>query len=146
MTPIAQHKGAFKMDASSTATAVTDYSTHVVGIVPKPKKNVGGHHTIGNDWEQQTEGGKSLELEIKVRVDKTTSSLYYILSDWMMVGTGARTCEIYTPDTSVGSLKISGEFYIVNPDKLADIQGGKGDAQIASFTLRGDSTIVLATA
>jgi hypothetical protein len=140
MTGIAQHKGIIKMDVTGTATVTTDVSAAGTGFSVKPSKSIGKHFTLGADWQQITEGGLGLTVSIMCEISKTITSLYYYLLLWSTAAAAGanRTMEFDTPDAQTGSLTITGEFYIEAADNLMNVAAGKGDAQIATFTVHSD--------
>jgi hypothetical protein len=142
---IGKYKGAFKVDASGAATATTDYSADIIDLQLPYTKNVGSHFTIASQWRQSTEGGMQFEMTATVRYSNTASSAYQIFTAWAIAG-GARTIEAYTPDSTTGSGKISGEFICVGPDNGMDISGGSGDVQSMKFKFQSDSTVTVAIA
>lgn len=146
MTPIAMHQAVVQIDATVDATALTNISTGVVGVTLNINRNVGSHHTIGNDWAQRTVGGKDGSGTIRIRVEKETSTAYdYLVNSVMDDDEGdRRTLEIYTPDTSSGSLKYSGEAVFGNVSNAVNAQGGSGEAQIADVPFSFDGTVTLA--
>lgn len=146
MSNIAQHKGLVKADISSTATVTTDVSAGVVGFTVKPTKSIGKHFVLSSDWQKITEGGKSIAITLKTEIDTSAAHIYKYMYDWLMTGSGARTFDFYAPDASTGSLYLNGEFYLQQPDNLMMVEGGKGDAQVASWTLESHGTVTLAAA
>lgn len=146
MAAIAQHQGVIKFDATAGATAVTDISEGCVGFTSSLTKNRGGHFTIANDWEQQTVGGRRITGAIRARVDKTSNSTYDTLLDFMMVSdeSDRRTLELYTPDATTGSIKVSGECVLEAGNNILNVVGGSGEAQIADFNYVFDGTVTIA--
>lgn len=146
MANIAQHTGVVKMDTASSSTATTDVSSGVTGFTIKPTKNLGKHHTLSSDWQKVTEGGKSIQVTLKTEIDTSASHIYAYLYAWFMTGDGARTFDFYSPTSATGSLYLTGEFYLQQPDQLMMTDAGKGDAQVATWTLESSGTITLAAA
>lgn len=147
MATVAQHAGVFRMDISASATTVTDISSGITAVrASGPTKNVGTHHTIGSAWQQTTEGGLLMSLQVTARVDTTATTAYGYLSDWLFNGSGSRTVNWFFPDATTGSIQISGEFTNAGADAIGTNTGGSGDAQTSTFTLQANGTITKAAA
>lgn len=146
MAGIAMHQASVSVDATVGATALTDISAGVVGVTLNINRNVGTHHTIGNDWAQRTVGGKDGNGTIRVRVEKETATAYDYLVNSVMDDDedDRRTLEIYTPDTTSGSLKYSGEAVFGNVTNAVNATGGSGEAQVADVPFSFDGTVTLA--
>jgi hypothetical protein len=146
MTPIAMHNGVIKFDVTNGATAVTDISSGCIGFSCSLTKNRGGHFTLSNDWEQQTIGGRRANGTIRARVEKESSTTYDYLLDFVMVAdeSDRRTLELYSPDATTGSIKVSGEAVIEAANNILNVQGGSGEAQVADFNFVFDGTVAIA--
>lgn len=146
MSAIAMHNVIVKLDATVGATALTDITEGVLQATLNVTKNVGGHHTLGNDWQQQTVGGKIASGTIRARVDKTTATAYDYLSTAVITDAEGdrRSVEFYTPDASAGSLKYSGEIVFSTMNNAVNGQGGSGDAQVTDFNFAIDGTLTKA--
>ena len=147
MSNVAQHQGVVKMDIASSSTATTDVSSGVVGFSLPLTKSIGKHFVLSSEWQKITEGGKSIAAKLKTEIDTSVSHIFSYLSNWAMsANSGSRTFDFYTPSSSTGSLYITGEWYIEAPDNLMIVEAGKGDAQIATWTLHSHGTISIAAA
>lgn len=144
MATAAKYKGVFKADATGSATVTTDYSSGVIDFSIAFTKNTGQHFTVGSLYQQSTEGGMGLEVTANVRFDTTSTTAYQVFMAWAIAG-GARTLQLYTPDSTTGSMSVSGEFICAGPDNVLDVSGGSGDIHSVSFKFQSDSTFTVAT-
>lgn len=136
------HEAAVEMDATVGATAVTNISSGVVGAVLNPSKNVGAHFTLGNRFEQQTDGGFIHGGTIRARNDESATSAWAYLYDAFEDDAGdRRTLNLYFPDTSAGSIKWTGEAVIVSANNAVNGSAGSGDAMITDFAFKYDGTV-----
>lgn len=146
MAAISMNKAVVKVDVASSSTVTTDISAGITKVsIDGPTRQVGGHHTLSSDWQNQTVGGLDVGFTISCRVDKTAGQAFLVLYGWLADGT-ARTIQIYTPDTVTGSLLFSGEAVIQSCDTPVNAEAGSGNAQIATFKGRFDGTMTQATA
>lgn len=146
MAAISMHKAVVKVDVASSSTVTTDISAGITKVsIDGPTRQVGGHHTLSSDWQNQTVGGLDVGITISTRVDKTAGQAFIVLYDWLEEGT-ARTFQIYTPDTVTGSLLFSGEAVVASCDTPVNAEAGSGNPQIATFKLRVDGALTQATA
>lgn len=143
MAGIAMHQAVVKVDATVGATALTDISAGVIGCTLNINRNVGTHHTIGNDWAQRTVGGKDGSGTLRIRVEKETATAYdYLVTSVIEDGeSDRRTLEIYTPDATSNSLKFSGEAVFGNVSNAVNATGGSGDAQVCDIPFSFDGTV-----
>lgn len=144
MAAIAMQQGVFRFDVTSGASATTDVSSTTSGFTVGFKRNTGSHFVLSSSWRNMTYGGREVEVKVKTRVDNSTTSAYYYLSTWSMSSDTYRTVEAYSPDNTTGSLSITGEFGIAGPDNIFNTDAGKGDAQMATFTLLNNGTVTFA--
>lgn len=136
--PWAKHGAVVKMDATTSATAVTDYSSSVLSVTVTPGDEVGTHYTVDSRWPKRTRGGNDFQAEITVVAG---SALHQrVLSAWEDAE-AVSTFELYKPDSTSGSLKFSGEGMIQASGDAFAAEGGSGDVDEASFTILGHSTI-----
>lgn len=140
------HQAVVKLDVTVGATALTDISAGIIGVSLNVNRNVGTHHTIGNDWGQVTVGGKVGSGTIRVRVEAEEDTAYDVLSSSVINDdeSDRRTLEIYTPDAGSGSLKYSGEAVFGNISNAVNATGGSGDAQVADVAFNFDGTVTKA--
>ena len=141
---LAKYKGALKVDATSSATVTTDYSADVIDVQAPFTKNMGTHFTIGNIYQQSTEGGVGVSITVTVRVSTSAASAYQVWTAWALAG-GERTIQLYTPDSSTGSTLLSGEFLCAGANNIMDISGGSGDVHSVQFTFQSNNAFTVAT-
>lgn len=137
MTSLSKYKGVVKADATSTATVLTDYSSTIIDFQLPFTKNAGSHFVINSAWRVSTEGGMQMDATVTCEVSVSATSAYQVFKAWAEAG-GARTMEFYTPDTTTGSLKVTGEWICLGPDNSLDVAGGSGDAMVAKFKFQSD--------
>lgn len=141
--PWSKHSAVLKMDATEGATAVTDYSSSVLSLTGTPTHEVSEHYTVDSVWAKQTQGGQMLELDITVVAG---SALHQrVLTAWGTPESATCSFEVYKPDSTTGSLKLSGEAVIQADGDVFAPEGGSADVEEASFKLRSHSTVTYAT-
>ena len=80
-------------------------------------------YKYGSDYPSRFSLGRDVIISLVVVYSTTTDEGVDILKNWSFASTfAARTCEVYIPDNSTGSDKISGEFVL----EYARIAGGAG--------------------
>jgi len=144
MTSLSKYKGVVKADATSTATVLTDYSSTIIDFQLPFTKNAGSHFVINSAWRVSTEGGMQMDATVTCEVSASVASAYQVFKTWAEAG-GARTMEFYTPDSTTGSLKVTGEWICLGPDNSLDVAGGSGDAMVAKFKFQSDGAQVSST-
>ena len=147
MATVSQHQAKVLMDVTAGATALTDISSGVTAVSFAPTKNIGVHHTFGNEWQQATVGGITTSFSISARVDTTAATAYAYLSTAVTeaAGTASRTFEIYSPSNSTGNIKWAGEGYVSGGDNI-NATAGSGEAMVATFAVITDGTWVKSAA
>ena len=101
-------------------------------------------YKFGSDYPSRFSLGRDVIISLVVVYSTTTDEGADILKNWSFASTfAARTCEIYIPDTSVGSDQISGEFVL----EYARIAGsaGSGDPLLVRAQIAAHGEITLAT-
>ena len=141
---IISHGGVFKMD--NAAGSLTDYSDDVQDCTADIKvKRGNGYHVASTEWEQQVISDdlpKAATASVKFVDTEGATDLGGALRAWHMNATdAARTIEVYDPDATAGSKKISGEFVLVNPGVMIQKSAGSGNARTASASFKGHGTI-----
>lgn len=139
MAAIALHDGVVKLDDAGGTPR--DISSTTLGVTINVEKNVGGHHTIGNDWEAQTEGGKRWTADLEVIESTGSNEGHELLRAWMISGTGSRTLTVDSPDSSNGSLRFTGEVTLSGISPITQKTGGSGDVARARASLVGNGAL-----
>lgn len=140
------HAGVIKID--NAAGALTDYSGDVERATGTISEVSGGGYFVANStWQQQTSetnAPKSWSVSITAVDSEGATELGGMVRAWLMGTRNHRTVELYQPDESAGSHKMSGEAKLVNPGSFVDITAGSGNPVRKSIQLAGHSTCTYA--
>lgn len=148
MSGYAQHNGYFSLD--NAAGSPTDYSSEVIEASLNIKPMTGEHHTLNSRGGQQTVGGYSGDLSLKIKLGITATALVSVLNTWMLSSTlpvysTSKSFILSVPDNATaGSHRYSGEVIGVDMGAVAMASGGKGDVQSQDVKFKTDGTITYA--
>jgi hypothetical protein len=134
---VAKGAGVFKMDltngAVSTAvlTGVTNFKLDGM------EKKTGVYHTLDFVDAQRTIGGREPKVMVTVIKSTAVGAGYLVLATMAMAGalSDKRTVEMFQPDESTGSEKVSGEFFCAGTPTLIDVEAGKEEVGKIDFPL-----------
>lgn len=127
MATIVLHPGVVTLDDSGGVPRII--SNQVTDVQINTEKNIGSFHVLGNDWEQQSQGGKRATADVEFIETQPTNEAHQLFRDWLISGlaTVTRTLTVDAPDSLTGSMRYSGETVIVNINPLHKGTGGAGD-------------------
>lgn len=140
--PFASHLATLKLDPTPSATALTDYSSHVLKVSGKPTDEVKEYYTTDSKHAKQLRGGDMWELSVET---PAYSTLHQRALTAMSDSEAPCTGEVYIPDDSTGSMKLTGEWMIQNDGDAFGAEGGKADVNKASFKLKSHGAITVST-
>jgi len=128
-------------------SSLTDYTNNIISAKLNIENTVGSYNTLGEEWEKNTEGNRRWTVELEMEPTDGASGTVDLVNDWMVPASGkpgTRAFEAYIPDENSGSFKYSGNVSLnsVNPVNAA---GGSGDPATLTPSLKGDSTLTIAT-
>lgn len=134
----AWHDGVIYVDnAGGTPTEISATTTL---FRLRGDRAIGTWTPVNGDWNNATEGGRNGQIDVTVAFDRDSASGYSLLRDWFFAG-GARTVELYKPDTGVGSQKYSCEARIGTMDPLIASEGGNAELLTVNVTLTVDGPV-----
>lgn len=148
MSGYAQHNAFFSLD--NAAGTPTDYSSSIIEFNVSVKPNLGEHFTFGSRGGQQTVGGYSGDLSIKVKADITATALVSILNTWglsptlSVYGASKSFVASYPDNVTAGSHRVSGEVLPNDFGNLVMGKAGAGDVQAQDFKFKTDGTVTYA--
>lgn len=148
MSGIPLHNGYFSLD--NAGGTPTDYSAEVMSFDVKVKPNVGGHFVLGTRGEQQSVGGYSGDVTVKIKGATGSSALLSVINTWAMSSTlatynSSKSFIASWPDNaSAGSHRWSGELIAVDLGSVAKAEAGKGDAQAQEVKFKTDGNVTYA--
>lgn len=143
MAPIVLHEGIVNLDdASGVAQDVSDFIT---GVTINVEVNSGGHHTLGNYWEQASRGGARWSGDLEMTETADDDSAHELIRNALTSATETvRTLTVETPDDAVGSLSYSGEIMLTNLSPAHQNTGGSGDVVKPRASFRGHDALTIA--
>jgi hypothetical protein len=142
---ISETLGVIKLDKA--AGTLVDISAQIVTATLTVETTAGTFHTLGGTYASAVDGKKTwrVELEMYLSDGGSETEAYDLIMTWITAASpGARTFEGYTPNTSAGSLKFTGEVRVQSGSGMA-LNAAGNMPQRFRVTLVGDGTLTKST-
>lgn len=147
MAVIEQAFAVVKIDKA--AGTLVDISAQVQTCKLGVDANGQNYYTLGENYALAADGKKKWTVNMTCIVTDggSETEAFDIFNTWFLSTNqpGARTIQLDTPDSSVGSFRFSGEVKCTAVSDIVNVDAAGGNVQVFTVTLMGDGTLTKST-
>lgn len=128
------------VNLDNASNVLTDISDAVSTASMDGTASAAVFYTFGLSGGQSAEGNRTVTATLGVRRAEDSGLATRLIDPWFFAAgkMGARTLQIDLPDSSAGSTRISGEFYITAWQPISQDAGGDGTPTVVNLALQSD--------